>query len=145
MILLGALHVGSRASGRASISSTCTVPSPTVTSGPPDTRRTRPSSARANAPSTRPSPDAGQTRSSDTASARPPPHASSSSSAPAPVRPSPATSIDSFTTMTRTHGKMGRAMAVHKEEAVFTVRVDLVAEFPDTYEGDEDGNAWLER
>jgi hypothetical protein len=36
-------------------------------------------------------------------------------------------------------------MAVHREEGSFSVRVELSAEFGDEYEGDDDGNAWLER
>lgn len=36
-------------------------------------------------------------------------------------------------------------MAVHREEGSFTVRIELSAEFAEDYEGDEDGNAWLER
>jgi hypothetical protein len=36
-------------------------------------------------------------------------------------------------------------MAVYREEGRFVVRVDLSAEFGDDYEGDDDGNAWLER
>ena len=40
---------------------------------------------------------------------------------------------------------MARTMSVHKEEATFTVRLELVAEFAEDYEGDDDGNAWLAR
>jgi hypothetical protein len=36
-------------------------------------------------------------------------------------------------------------MPVHREEATFSVLVDLSAEFAEDYEGDDDGNAWLER
>jgi hypothetical protein len=36
-------------------------------------------------------------------------------------------------------------MPVHREEGSFSVLVDLSAEFGEDYEGDEDGNAWLER
>jgi len=36
-------------------------------------------------------------------------------------------------------------MAVHREEGSFTVRIELSAEFGEAYEGDDDGNAWLER
>jgi hypothetical protein len=36
-------------------------------------------------------------------------------------------------------------MAVHREEGSFSVRVELSAEFGDEYEGDDDGNVWLER
>jgi hypothetical protein len=36
-------------------------------------------------------------------------------------------------------------MAVHREEGRFVVSIDLVAEFDEDYEGDDDGNAWLER
>ena len=36
-------------------------------------------------------------------------------------------------------------MAVHREEGRFVVRIELSAEFDESYEGDEDGNAWLER
>jgi len=35
-------------------------------------------------------------------------------------------------------------MAVHREEGRFVVRIELSAEFGEDYEGDEDGNAWLE-
>jgi hypothetical protein len=36
-------------------------------------------------------------------------------------------------------------MAVHREDGSFTVRIELSAEFGEAYEGDDDGNAWLER
>jgi hypothetical protein len=36
-------------------------------------------------------------------------------------------------------------MAVHREVATFTVRIELSAEFDEDYEGDDDGNVWLER
>jgi hypothetical protein len=36
-------------------------------------------------------------------------------------------------------------MAVHREEGSFTVRIELSAEFDQDYEGDDDGNAWLQR
>jgi hypothetical protein len=36
-------------------------------------------------------------------------------------------------------------MAVHREEGSFTVRIELSAEFAEAYEGDDDGNAWLQR
>lgn len=35
-------------------------------------------------------------------------------------------------------------MAIHREEGTFTVRIGLLAEFDESYEGDEDGYAWLE-
>jgi len=35
-------------------------------------------------------------------------------------------------------------MAVHREEGRFVVRIELSAEFGEDYEGDDDGNAWLE-
>jgi hypothetical protein len=35
-------------------------------------------------------------------------------------------------------------MAVHREEGRFVVRIELVAEFGEDYEGEDDGNAWLE-
>jgi len=35
-------------------------------------------------------------------------------------------------------------MAVHREEGHFVVRIELSAEFAEDYEGDDDGNAWLE-
>jgi hypothetical protein len=35
-------------------------------------------------------------------------------------------------------------MAVHREQGTFVIRVELTAEFGEDYEGDEDGNAWLE-
>jgi hypothetical protein len=40
---------------------------------------------------------------------------------------------------------MGVAMPVHREEGTFSVVVELSAEFGEDYEGDDDGNAWLER
>jgi len=36
-------------------------------------------------------------------------------------------------------------MAVHREDGKFQVRIELVAEFDEDYEGDDDGYAWLER
>jgi hypothetical protein len=36
-------------------------------------------------------------------------------------------------------------MAVHREEGALTIRVELSAEFDEDYEGDDDGNVWLER
>ncbi len=36
-------------------------------------------------------------------------------------------------------------MTVHREEGRFVVRIELVAEFDEDYEGDDDGYAWLER
>lgn len=36
-------------------------------------------------------------------------------------------------------------MTVHREEGRFTIRVELAAEFGESYEGDDDGYAWLER
>ena len=36
-------------------------------------------------------------------------------------------------------------MAVHREEGNLTIRVELSAEFDESYEGDDDGYAWLER
>ena len=35
-------------------------------------------------------------------------------------------------------------MAVHREEGRFVVRIELSAEFGEDYEGDDDGNAWLQ-
>jgi hypothetical protein len=35
-------------------------------------------------------------------------------------------------------------MAVHREEGSFVVRIELSAEFAEDYEGNEDGNAWLQ-
>jgi hypothetical protein len=35
-------------------------------------------------------------------------------------------------------------MAIHREEGRFVVRIELSAEFAEDYEGDDDGNAWLE-
>ena len=35
-------------------------------------------------------------------------------------------------------------MAVHREEGSFTIRIDLLAEFDEAYEGDDDGYAWLD-
>jgi hypothetical protein len=32
----------------------------------------------------------------------------------------------------------------HREEARFTIRLELSAEFDEAYEGDDDGYAWLE-
>jgi len=34
--------------------------------------------------------------------------------------------------------------AVHREEGRFVVRIELSAEFGEDYDGDDDGNAWLE-
>ena len=36
------------------------------------------------------------------------------------------------------------AMGVHREEGRFVLRIELSAEFGEDYEGDDDGNAWLE-
>jgi hypothetical protein len=36
-------------------------------------------------------------------------------------------------------------MAVHREEGALTIRIELSAEFDEDYEGDDDGNVWLER
>jgi hypothetical protein len=36
-------------------------------------------------------------------------------------------------------------MPIHREEGTFSVLVELSAEFAEDYEGDDDGNAWLER
>ena len=33
----------------------------------------------------------------------------------------------------------------HREERSYSIEVSLVAEFDDSYEGDEDGFAWFER
>ena len=33
----------------------------------------------------------------------------------------------------------------HREEQCFSIEVNLVAEFDDAYEGDEDGFAWVQR
>jgi hypothetical protein len=33
----------------------------------------------------------------------------------------------------------------HREERSFTIDINLVAEFDDAYEGDEDGFAWADR
>jgi len=33
----------------------------------------------------------------------------------------------------------------HREERSYSIEVNLVAEFDDSYEGDEDGFAWFER
>jgi hypothetical protein len=35
-------------------------------------------------------------------------------------------------------------MAVHREEGRFVVRIELSADFDESYEGDADGYAWLE-
>jgi hypothetical protein len=35
-------------------------------------------------------------------------------------------------------------MAVHREQGSFVVRIELSAEFAEDYEGQEDGNAWLQ-
>jgi hypothetical protein len=35
-------------------------------------------------------------------------------------------------------------MAVHREEGTFVMRIELSAEFDESYEGDDDGYAWLE-
>jgi hypothetical protein len=34
---------------------------------------------------------------------------------------------------------------MHREERSYSIEVNLVAEFDDAYEGDEDGFAWFER
>ena len=34
---------------------------------------------------------------------------------------------------------------VHREEGRFTIRVELSAEFDESYEGDDDGYAWLRK
>jgi hypothetical protein len=34
---------------------------------------------------------------------------------------------------------------MHREERSYSIEVNLVAEFDDAYEGDEDGFVWLER
>lgn len=34
---------------------------------------------------------------------------------------------------------------MHREEQSYAIEVNLVAEFDESYEGDEDGFAWLER
>ena len=36
-------------------------------------------------------------------------------------------------------------MAIHREEGRFTIRLELAAEFDESYEGDDDGLAWLEK
>jgi hypothetical protein len=36
-------------------------------------------------------------------------------------------------------------MPVHREEGLFTIRIELSAEFEGSYEGDDDGYAWLTR
>lgn len=36
-------------------------------------------------------------------------------------------------------------MPVHREEGELTIRLELSAEFDESYEGDDDGYAWLER
>jgi hypothetical protein len=36
-------------------------------------------------------------------------------------------------------------MPIHREEASFTIRIQLSAEFNEAYEGDDDGFAWRER
>ena len=36
-------------------------------------------------------------------------------------------------------------MSIHREEGSFVIRLELAAEFDESYEGDDDGNAWLER
>jgi hypothetical protein len=35
-------------------------------------------------------------------------------------------------------------MAVHREQGSFVVRIELSAEFGEDYEGQDDGNAWLQ-
>jgi hypothetical protein len=35
-------------------------------------------------------------------------------------------------------------MAIHREQGAFVIRIELSAEFGEHYEGDDDGNAWLE-
>ncbi len=34
---------------------------------------------------------------------------------------------------------------VHREEQTFTIELQIIAEFPDDYQGDEDGYAWAQR
>ena len=36
-------------------------------------------------------------------------------------------------------------MPIHREDATFTIRIQLSAEFDEAYEGDDDGYAWRER
>jgi hypothetical protein len=36
-------------------------------------------------------------------------------------------------------------MTIHREEGHFVVRLDLSAEFDESYEGDDDGYTWLRR
>lgn len=40
--------------------------------------------------------------------------------------------------------RVGEKIGVHREEGRFVVRIELSAEFGADYEGDDDGNAWLE-
>jgi hypothetical protein len=40
---------------------------------------------------------------------------------------------------------MNGPVQVHREEGRFTIRVELEAEFDESYEGDDDGYAWLRR
>lgn len=41
--------------------------------------------------------------------------------------------------------RYGAAVMPHREERSYSVDINLVAEFDDSYEGDEDGFAWYER
>ncbi len=34
-------------------------------------------------------------------------------------------------------------MTIHREEGTFTIRIDLLAEFDESYDGENDGYAWL--
>lgn len=36
-------------------------------------------------------------------------------------------------------------MTAYREEGTFTIRIDLGVEFDESYEGDDDGYAWLQR
>ena len=36
-------------------------------------------------------------------------------------------------------------MSVHREEGRFTIKLELSGEFDESYDGEEDGYAWLER
>lgn len=36
-------------------------------------------------------------------------------------------------------------MSIHREDGRFVIRLELTAEFDESYEGEDDGYAWLER
>src|SRR5215467_6050412 len=138
---------GTSALGLVSARTSHSEPGPTSTVGPPEPRRTsaRPSATavrRWYAPRTRASPETEASASSAlcasgrSSAARERRAASSGASTAAltiPIRLATAHDV-----------MMPSTMAVHREEGRFVIRLELFAEFDDEYEGDDDGNAWLE-